>query len=216
MIRSTVSDIIRTLQATDSNAFYLALTQAAASMANPAYGNRLRLAKDLVQRGAVTLHDDGTATVTSDNYTYEIVGACPCDESRRRSPYCQHVLAVQLLKRTIERLRQGLNGSVTPPPARSQAWAVREAPASCCLKFKIDSIEVMYTMRDVDDSALFPRVRRVLARLQDKIGPTGSHAVSQNGASQTPPHPDEAPRRQRDTGAQGSHPLADGARCQGK
>ena len=42
------------IQGMNSNAFHLALARAAATMANPAYGNRLQLATELVRRGAVT------------------------------------------------------------------------------------------------------------------------------------------------------------------
>jgi hypothetical protein len=180
--------------------FQNALEQAAATMANPAYGNRLRLAKELVQRGAVTLHDDGTATVASRDHTYDIAHACTCEDSRMRSPYCKHVLATQLLSRMTRHLRPDPNKngtlddtSATLPPATSRTWAVNEAAASCCLKFKIDGIEVMYTMRDVDDNALFPRVKQLLTRLQEKRAPTSPPPAHQNG----------------------THP-ANGAQCQSK
>jgi hypothetical protein len=185
MTKSTVSQSLQSIQELYGTDFHLALAQTAATMANPAHGDRLRKAMDLVRRGAVTLHGDGTATVNSNGHPYEIVDECPCEDSRRRSPYCKHYLAVQLVQRMMERLGQGHNGngahdasSVTPTPARSQAWAVNEAPASCCLKFKIDSIEIMYTMRDVDDHALFPRIKQMLTRLQDKMGQTSAETPS--------------------------------------
>ena len=199
MTNQTVSETSQSLQGMNSNAFHLALARAAATMANPAYGNRLQLATELVRHGAVTLHDDGTATVVSNDHTYDLVDTCTCEDSRRRSPSCKHVLAVQLLNRTTRHLASGQNGngtqdvsSVPSAPARSQAWAVSEAPASCCLKFKIDGIEIMYTMRDIDDNALFPRVKQVLARLQEKIGQTGA---------ETPRHDHTPPCRQTATGS---------------
>jgi hypothetical protein len=200
-------------------------------MANPAHGDRLRKAMDLVLRGAVTLHDNGTATVTSNRHPYEIVDECPCEDSRRRSPYCKHYLAVQLVQRTMERLGQSHNGngtpdasSVTPVPAQSQAWAVNEAPASCCLKFKLDGIEIMYTMRDVDDHALFPRVKQMLARVQDKIGQTNPETSSQetsDAAMEHPPgwcarHEVQMRRCSNATGCWWTHPLTDGTWCKGK
>lgn len=51
-------------------------------------------------------------------------------------------------------------------PHISSSWQVQEAPASCCLKFTQEGVGIMYTMRDVNDEALFPRVKRVLARLK--------------------------------------------------
>ena len=188
MTKSTVSETNPSLQATTGHDFQRALDQAAATMANPAYGNRLRLAKELVRHGAVTLNDNGTATVVSNDHTYDLTHACTCEDSRMRSPYCKHVLAVQLLSRINWQLRSGQNGrnsqdDVNAPstPVRSQAWAVHEAPASCCLKFKIDGIDIMYTMRDVDDNALFPRVKQLLTRLQEKRTPTGPPPAHPNG-----------------------------------
>ena len=185
MTNPTVSQTLQSIQEMSAHDFHLALAQTAATMANPAHGDRLRKAIDLMHRGAVILHGDGTATVTSGSHTYKMVDECPCEDSRRRSPYCKHYLAVQLVQRTMERLGRGHNGngardvsSVTPTPARSQAWAVNEAPASCCLKFQIDSIEIMYTMRDVDDHALFPRVKQMLTRLHDKMEQTSAETPS--------------------------------------
>ena len=185
MTKPTVSQTLQSIQERYGTEFHLALAQTAATMVNPAHGDRLRKAMDLVRSGAVTFHDDGTATVTSNGHPYEMVDECPCEDSRRRSPYCKHYLALQLVQRTMERLGRGHNGngardvsSVTPTPARSQAWAVNEAPASCCLKFQIDGIEIMYTMRDVDDHALFPRVKQMLTRLHDKMEQTSAETPS--------------------------------------
>jgi len=200
MTNPTVSDIRPSLQPTDICDVERALDQAATAMANPAYGNRLRLAKELVRLGAVTLNGDGTASVVSRDHTYDITQACTCEDSRMRSPYCKHVLAAQLLSRITRQLRSGQDGhnpqddgSTPPAPARSQAWAVHEAPASCCLKFKIDGIDITYTMRDVDDNTLFPRVKQMLTRLQEKRSPMNP----------PPGRPD------------GTHP-ANGAQSQGK
>jgi hypothetical protein len=231
MTKPTVSQTLQSIQELYGTEFHLALAQTAAAMANPAHGDRLRKAMDLVRRGAVTLHDNGTATVTSNGHPYEMVDECPCEDSRRRSPYCKHYLAVQLLQCTMERLGQGHNGngaqdvsSTTPTPARAQAWAVNEAPASCCLKFKIDGIEVMYTMRDVDDQALFPRVKQMLARVQDKIGQTGAETPSPEASDTAMGHPQgwcarhevQMRRCRNDTGSWWAHPLADGTWCKGK
>jgi hypothetical protein len=90
--------------------FQHAVVQAAAIMDRPEYNGRLSKAMDLVLRGNVTLHEDGTATVKSGAHTYEILDACSCEDSQRRSLYCKHFLAVLLLKRTNERLSQPVNG----------------------------------------------------------------------------------------------------------
>jgi len=185
MSNQTVSQTLQSIQDLYGADFHLALAQTAATMANPAHGDRLRKAMDFVRRGAVTLHGDGTATVTSNGHPYEIIDECPCEDSHRRSPYCKHYLAVQLVQRTMKRLGQNHNGNgtqdvsnATPLPVRSQAWAVNEAPAACCLKFKLDGIEIMYTLRDVDDHTLFPRVKQMLTRVQAKMGQTSAEAPS--------------------------------------
>jgi hypothetical protein len=229
MTPATVSDIRPSLQATDNHDVERALDQAATAMANPAYGNRLRLAKELVQRGAVTLHDDGTATVVSGDHTYDINQACTCEDSRLRSPYCKHVLAAQLKSRLTRQLGPAQNGcgwpegaGATPTPATSQTWAVNEAAASCCLKFKIDGIDVMYTMRDVSDGALFPRVKQMLARLHDKIGPTEAQAASPTTEHKPteregwcPIHQCQMTRNTNERGSWWSHLTAEGF-CKGK
>jgi hypothetical protein len=134
-------------------------------------------------------------------------------------------------QRTMERLSQGHHGngardvsSVTPAPARSQAWAVNEAPASCCLKFKLDGIEIMYTLRDVDDRALFPRVKQMLARLQDKIGQTNPEPSSpetpdtelEHSPGWCTRHEVQMSRCHNATGCWWSHQLGDGTWCKGK
>ena len=57
----------------------------------------------------------------------------------------------------------------TPLPPRSTTWNVNEAPASCCLKWSINGLEIMYTMRDVDDDRLFARVGRIMPKIEAKL-----------------------------------------------
>jgi hypothetical protein len=81
----------------------------------------------------------------------------------------------------------------------------------------------MYTLRDVSDSALFPRVKQMLARLHDKIGQT--QAQSDESA---PPdtalagpegwchkHNVQMTRNTNERGSWWSHLTADGF-CKGK
>jgi hypothetical protein len=168
--------------------FQHAVVQAAATMQKPEYTGRLQKAMDFVLTGAVTLQDDGTASVKSGSHTYHLEPECPCQESQTRSLSCTHYLAVQLLKRTYERLYQPVKGHGPVPQEKapqSAAWAVHEAPASCCLKFQLNGIEIMYTMRDTGDEALFPRVKRVLSRLQDKMGQGGQEGNGQEHSQDT-------------------------------
>ena len=231
MTNQTVSETFPSLQELYGTDFHLALAQTTATMVNPAYGDRLRKAMDLVRRGVVTRYGDGTATVTSNGHPDEIVDECPCEDSRRHSPYCKHYLAVQLVQRTMKRLGQNHKGNATqdvsnatPLPARSQAWAVNEAPAACCLKVNIDGIKVRDTLRDVDDHTPFPRVKQMLARLQDKIGQTSAETPSPEASDTAMGHPQgwctqhEVQMRQcrNDTGCWWAHLLADSTWCKGK
>lgn len=99
-------------------------------------------------------------------------------------------LAVELLKRPYFRLNQPINGQqpvpqpqpmpvipqpqvevqTQPVPAipQSNLWSVTEAPASCCLKFTLNGVEILYTMRDVNDNLLYGRIRRILPIIQEK------------------------------------------------
>lgn len=224
--------------------FTIAVNQAAATLDRPEVGDRLQKAMDFVLTGAVTLHDDGTATVKSGSHSYHINGACLCQDSEKRSKYCKHFLAVQLFKRTLERLHQPTNGATNQPTPQapqeprpeapqtpqSAAWQVQEAPASCCLKWQIGGLEMMYTMRDVDDEKLFARVGRILPRIEAKLDAQRQERQARQGAkaSQQPPAREEqeddlyceahdAPMKRHTKGKQSwvSHQLPDGTWCRG-
>jgi hypothetical protein len=196
-----------TAQEVYGDQFSLALAQTAATMDNPAYNGRLEKAIEFVRNGAVTLNTDGTATVVSGSHTYQVAGECPCADSQTRSKYCKHFLAVELLKRTLERLHHPATNGATKEPApatpqapHSAAWAVQEAPASCCLKWAINGLEIMYTMRDVDDEKLFTRVGRILPRIEEKLEAqrlerqARQEAKAQEAQATTPPASPPPPR----------------------
>jgi hypothetical protein len=108
-------------------------------MQKPEYTGRLQKAMDFVLTGAVTLHDDGTATVSSGSHTYHLKPECSCQDSQNRSQYCKHYRAVQLLKRTYERLSQPVKGNGQMAQdivqkAPQAAWHYAQAPSSCTLK----------------------------------------------------------------------------------
>jgi hypothetical protein len=159
-----------------------AVTQAAeqvftqpAVQANP---ERLHKAMDLVLAGAVTLHPDGTATVKSGSRAYQINGECTCEDARRRTTFCKHYLAVRIHTRATA-LLQGTGPAPVPertePSARqpdtpaSAAWDVHEAPASTCFRFRIGNMELMHTMRGVDDAEILARIKDTLPLLHDII-----------------------------------------------
>jgi len=51
----------------------------------------------------------------------------------------------------------------------SYAWDVHEAPASACFKFRVGTMELMYTLRGVDDAELQRRITATLPTLQEVI-----------------------------------------------
>jgi hypothetical protein len=53
---------------------------------------RMRKALDLVRADAVTLHADGTASVTSGNQTYTLSPECKCADAKHRTELCKHTV----------------------------------------------------------------------------------------------------------------------------
>ena len=49
---------------------------------------------------------------------------------------------------------------------RAADWKVSEAPASCCLKWRIGTLEVLYTARGATDAEIQPRITALLPWLQ--------------------------------------------------
>jgi hypothetical protein len=201
MTTSTVSNPTSFLQDLHDDHFRTTVAQVAATMEKPEYGDRLQKAVTLVLSNKVTLHDDGTATVQSGNRTYELSSECQCEDAQRRSKYCKHFLSVELLKKTFSQLHPSSNGhqpdsSSQPKPVASQAacWSVHEAPASCCLKFHLQGVEILYTMRDVDDDTLYARVRRILPKILEKTskGTNGTNGTNNNNGTE-PVQPDDNP-----------------------
>ena len=104
MTNTTVSAPTNALQDIEDDHFMMQVHQAAQIMNRPEFNGKLSDAIQLVLAKAVSLHEDGTATVKSGSHTYEIAPECTCQDSQQCSIYCKHYLAVQLLKRTYERL----------------------------------------------------------------------------------------------------------------
>ncbi len=157
---------------------------------------RMRKALELVGANAVTLQTDGTASVQSGKQTYTLAPDCPCADAKHRTEFCKHALAVELHRRALA-LFHGTTAAPTPPaesapaalsasqaaaaalppavpPAApsapaSHAWDVHEAPASACFKFRVGNMELLYTLRGVDDTELQRRITATLPTLQDVI-----------------------------------------------
>jgi hypothetical protein len=122
---------------------------------------------------------------------------------------------------------------------RAADWKVSEAPASCCLKWRIGTLEVLYTARGATDAEIQPRITALLPWLQALLSEVQAHAVLQTEASAAvqgppappapaaPPPPASPPeawcaihqvRMGRHSNANGtwySHRLGDGTYCKG-
>ncbi len=156
---------------------------------------RMRKALEFVRADAVTLHADGTASVQSGNQTYTLSPECKCADAKHRAELCKHALAVELHRRAVALLEGTAPApapSATPaapsaslpaaaaaaPPAAlpsapsapaSHAWDVHEAPASACFKFRVGNMELLYTLRGIDDDELQRRITATLPTLQEII-----------------------------------------------
>src|SRR6266851_2549807 len=147
---------------------------------------RMRQGLELAQRGAVTLPEEGeqlSAVVRSGNNVYQVdtrLLTCPCADYQKHLQACKHLLAAEI--------HLGALGLVPPDgpapaaaeepapvrdpapmaPAPSTArWPISEAPASLNIKLKIGNMELMLTMRDVDDLKLQRRATMSLPWLQE-------------------------------------------------
>jgi hypothetical protein len=160
---------------------------------------RMRKALEFVRANAVTLHADGTASVQSGKQTYTLAPDCPCADAKHRTELCKHTLAVELHRRALALFHgtaaesaptaapaptpaapsatPPLAAAATPPAASptapsapaSHAWDVHEAPASACFKFRVGNMELMYTLRGINDAELQRRITATLPTLQDVI-----------------------------------------------
>jgi len=170
---------------------------------------RMRKALDLVRANAVTLQADGTASVQSGKQTYTLAPDCPCADAKHRTELCKHALAVELHRRALA-LFHGTAGepapapaapspspaATAPPPAAlptapaAQAWDVHEAPASACFKFRVGTMELLYTLRGINDAELQRRITATLPTLQDIMEACEERAaprVAAREAAQAPP-----------------------------
>src|SRR5215475_2893565 len=141
---------------------------------------RMRQGLELAQRGAVSLSDDGqdlSAVVRSGTTLYQIdtrLLTCPCADYQKHVQACKHLLAAEIHLGAL-----GLVPPSAPEPAAAEvpapmapapgtaSWPISEAPASLNIKLKIGNMEIMYTMRDVDDLKLQRRVTMSLPWLTD-------------------------------------------------
>src|SRR5262245_371148 len=165
---------------------------------------RMRQGLELAQRGAVSLSDDGqdlSAVVRSGNTLYQIdmrLLTCTCADYQKHLQACKHVLATEihtgalgLAGRAEEplnppALEPALNTSLPPAAPTTASWPISEAPASLNIKLKIGNMELMFTMRDVDDLKLQRRATMSLPWLQEILhGCEANLAARQQEAEHT-------------------------------
>jgi hypothetical protein len=148
---------------------------------------RLRKALEFVRANAVTVHEDGTASVQSGKQTYTLAPDCPCADAKHRAELCKHALAVELHRRALA-LFHGTAGELPPAPAApsasqpaaaaalspaapsaptSAAWDVHEAPVSSCFKIRVGTLEWTHTMRASDDAELHTRLQTFLPTFRE-------------------------------------------------
>ena len=146
---------------------------------------RMRQGLELAQRGAVTLPEDGeelSAVVRSGSNLYQIdmrLLTCTCADYQKHLQACKHLLAAEihtgalgLAGRAEEPLTPSAAEPAIPtdlPPAApcTATWPISEAPASLNIKLRVGNMELMYTMRDVDDLKLQRRATMSLPWLQE-------------------------------------------------
>ena len=60
--------------------------------------------------------------------------------------------------------RNGAAPATPPSPSgpSSATWAVHEAPTSCCMRWKIGTMEMTYTMRGADEAEVSERLKHAL------------------------------------------------------
>ena len=165
-------------------AWQRACTHAAEALRPQHESERLAKALALAQDGNVVLEDDGSATVQgSGTQPYTVQGGlCDCPDAKKRGVPCKHALAVQIHQQAAALLMPSTSTApqqAVPPQApqpkrqaraRSSAvWYVHEAPASACFKFRVGTMELMYTLRGIDDAELQRRITATLPTLQEVI-----------------------------------------------
>src|SRR5262249_13645565 len=117
-------------------------------------------------------------TVRSGNNIYQVdtrLLTCPCADYQKHLQACKHLLAAEIHLGALGLLPPSAPepaaaeelAPVQPPAPSTASWPISEAPASLNIKLKIGNMELMLTMRDVDDLKLQRRATMSLPWLQD-------------------------------------------------
>jgi hypothetical protein len=167
-------------EAPDVLRWHQACVQAAEALPPAPDPERLRKALALAQDGAVMLHADGTAVVTSGQASYHLQadGACTCLDAQHRDTVCKHRLALQIHQQALALLAPRAApepaAALQPAPAKRQArprssaaWDVHEAPTSSCFKIRVGALEWTHTIRASDDAELHTRLQAFLPTFRE-------------------------------------------------
>jgi hypothetical protein len=158
---------------------------------------RMRQGLALAQRGAVTLSENGedlSAVVRSGHNIYQVdtrLLTCACADYQKHLQACKHLMAVEIHLGAL-----GLLPPSAPEPAAAEepapvqdpapmapapstaSWPISEAPASLNIKLKVGGMELMYTMRDIDDLKLRRRATMSLPWLQEILHGCEAHLAA--------------------------------------
>ena len=74
-----------------------------------------------------------------------------------------------------------------PSAPASHAWDVHEAPASACFKFRVGAMELLYTLRGIDDAELQRRMMATLPTLQEIMEACEERAAREAARAQQAP-----------------------------
>jgi len=156
-------------------AWQQACVHAADTLQPPPDPERLAKALALAQNGAVTLTDDGSATMQGrSGQPYTVRGTqCDCPDAMKHGQPCKHLLAVQIHQQATAQLAPSANATPQPAqpaasskrqarPRSSAAWDVHEAPVSSCFKIRVGTLEWTHTIRGSDDAELQTRLQAFL------------------------------------------------------
>jgi hypothetical protein len=138
--------------------------------------------------------------VQSGKQTYILAPDCPCADAKHRTELCKHALAVEVHRRALA-VFHGKAPALAPSPAAagvalppgapstpaSHAWDVHEAPASACFKFRVGNMELLYTLRGIDDAELQQRMTATLPTLQEVIEACEERAAQRAAAREAAP-----------------------------
>ena len=165
---------------------------------------RIRQGLELAQRGGVTLPEDGeelSAVVRSGSNLSQVdtrLLTCTCADYQKHLQACKHLLAAAIHTGALGlagRAEELLNPPAVEPAITTSLpraapttanWPISEAPASLNIKLKIGNMELMFTMRDVDDLKLQRRATMSLPWLQEILHGCEAHlAARQQEAERT-------------------------------